>query len=1032
MDTRNNPVVQATRQYLGLFHSEEETSLGSNQVFSYGDDFRALWEKLDNPVSGTDREQITVVWDAIPQRDKKVMGASGADVDTGEYLTPLDWAVAYSLAVDGKTEGSKKYPDLKIFIIDLASEARKTSPAVRFFDMFPRRHVKSMPWIRLLKIIPKDETEWSMSELISNTHESLPMKSIKEFTKPALASELDMIRRMWAGAITKTARADDHHAIANILGPQLLLKDSALARNDDHVLALRILLRSLGLYRDEDKTGLLSGSTQWLDSREELWADKLSCVLGTNKVKLSLILIDDQWTDGWGEVICKAVGAIYNHGNVKSDNEPVVIGRSDHFLIKASSKPEWLLENINEDPINDQRFRLLQGRAAHFMPAIVFLDLRLFAGRSLNEEAQFIAKLVKLARRFPEDEPTLPWPGFSEDELRRVSTWADGIISGAGKTRDDPAYIEALTLLPRILSLVDLALPIVVFSSTGKREITEKFRPYGNVITDFEKPRLNSQVIEDIGQQAKYKFVNAFKKSLDILVARRKCFELVSLKRPDVSIDKDCAYIEMYIDEDGTRGDTVGGCFAVFTGEKIQDAKRKADLFDDELTENGIRYFGGTVCEDGTEIGPQAKKIKSKKQACADELKSALDKSNVKPVHLGILRLENQLSAKNIERDNLLNPHSVDNIFRLTLNALIEIFLFETVPVFVRDGREIMVSLYIGTRVKFTKDNRKVKKDRFRFGVDAIDVTRGHLQFSLSKDDIYPLLTDLFSMHANNIKINRAIGIQLPYGGENIGYPENFMCRECEVITSLDTRHNRGIHLENEKITPKLKCCNCSEHENMRPDYRALHYVADEILDNFPKTQKNSGSYGAIFKSLGQGGQFDGILDEELQRSLAASRKMDLGDVVGAVVNVMLPSQDDSQYMPSGHYLIATRLAPMLGDLDGREVMEIAARLSHVGMEWAVINKSADPNNSGDMYSGKTCERENKWPRSGSAEVMKNKKGTAYIGTLQEGIDQRQKVFIPHHLLRNRGGDDPFTLKISYIKSDRNPYIPYKAIRIIR
>lgn len=1028
MDTRNNPVVQATRQYLELFHSEEETSLGRNQVFSYGDDFRALWEKLDNPVSGNYCEHITVIWDSIPQRDKKVMGTSGADVDTGEYLTPLDWAVAYSLSIAGKVKtGSNEYPDLKIFITDLASEARKTSPAVRFFDMFPRRHVKSMPWIRLIKVIPKDETEWSMSELISNAHESLPMKSINEFPQPVLASELDIIRRMWAGAITKTTRADDHHAIANILGPQLLLKDSALAHGDDHVLALRILLRSLGLYRDEDKTGLLSDNNQWLDSQEELWADKLSHVLGSNKVKLSLILIDDQWTDGWGEVICKAVGATYNHGSEMSDNKPVVIGRSDRFVIKASSKPEWLLAHINEEPINDQRFKLLQGRASHFMPTIVFLDLRLFAGRSLNEEAQFIAELVKLARRFPEDEPTLPWPGFSEDELRRVSTWADEIISGAGKTRDDPAYIEALTLLPRILSLVDLALPIVVFSSTGKREITEKFRPYGNVITDFEKPRLNSQIIEDIGQQAKYKFVNAFKKSLDILVARRKCFELVSLKRPDVSIDKGCAFIEMYIDEDGTRGDTVGGCFAIFAGEKIQYAKRKADLFDDDLVKGGVRYFGGTTCENGTEIGPQAPRIKNKKEACSDDIIKMLNNESLtaKPSYLGVMRLKNKLVAGKTTHDDLLSPASIDNLFFLTLKALVELLLFETVPAIIGEDVEVVVSIYAGTRVKFTKDKRKVRSDRFRFGVE-VSQWGENLQYSISKDDIYPLVADLFTLHDGSVSVDRAIGIQIPYKSAKPRYPEHFACRKCEAITAINIKQD----IRNGKLasTPVCKVCGVSDY--LRPDYRSLHYVADEILDHFPTTV-NPGSYGAIFKPLAQG-QFDGLLDEELQRSLAASRKIDLGDVVGAVVNVMLPSQDDSHYVPSGHYLISTRLAPMLGDIDGREFMEIAARLPHVGMEWLVINKLAVPNNSGDVYSGKAFESANKWPRSGKAEVKKNKKGTAYIGALQEGIDQGKSVFIPHRLLGKQEGNESFTLKISYIKSSVNPYIPYKAIKIVR
>jgi hypothetical protein len=252
------------------------------QIYSYRDDFPDLWKFDSLPQVKT----YVIVWDDIPPGKQDV-------VATSKYLTPIDWAVAFSLAVHDKATAGKTpvYPDLRILILDLNSHA-SNADSVRLVNQSQDRSVMSMPWVRLFRPLDADK-------LIDNLRGTDEVKSMKD---AITTSDMGIISNVWAAFLTKPSTPGDHHAIANLIGPLLLLGDSAT--EDEHVKALRSLMRALKLILEGEKAPF-----PWVDWNDPIWSERLPRAKAADK--LNLILIDDQYHQGWGQVLCQAVGAEY-------------------------------------------------------------------------------------------------------------------------------------------------------------------------------------------------------------------------------------------------------------------------------------------------------------------------------------------------------------------------------------------------------------------------------------------------------------------------------------------------------------------------------------------------------------------------------------------------------------------------------------------------------------------------------------------------------------------------------------------------
>ncbi len=79
------------------------------------------------------------------------------------------------------------------------------------------------------------------------------------------------------------------------------------------------------------------------------------------------------------------------------------------------------------------------------------------------------------------------------------------------------------TLLPRLLSLLDPTLPIIIFSSTHCTDLISPFRDYGNIITKFRKPILTCMNRDWSGvvKGLRADFENALEQASGILKVRQ-------------------------------------------------------------------------------------------------------------------------------------------------------------------------------------------------------------------------------------------------------------------------------------------------------------------------------------------------------------------------------------------------------------------------------------------------------------------------------------------------------------------------------
>ncbi|MCB1092388.1 MAG: hypothetical protein KDL87_12705, partial [Verrucomicrobiae bacterium] len=151
---------------------------------------------------------------------------------------------------------------------------------------------------------------------------------------------------------------------------------------------------------------------------------------------------------------------------------------------------------------------------------VLFLDLRLFRTSGTDQpskaERAFYEGLAEFGLRLLDSKRSLPWI----DDEGRESLWRE-LQQVLMPTR--PGLAPPETLLPRLLSLLDPSLPIVVFSSTHRTEFIEPFRSYGNLVTDFHKPVLTGLAgdWDEAVREMHSAFVDAMDRAAAILRVRR-------------------------------------------------------------------------------------------------------------------------------------------------------------------------------------------------------------------------------------------------------------------------------------------------------------------------------------------------------------------------------------------------------------------------------------------------------------------------------------------------------------------------------
>ncbi|OPY80204.1 MAG: Cold-shock DNA-binding domain protein [Syntrophorhabdus sp. PtaU1.Bin153] len=1016
----SSPVFEAVNKIKDLFGSDGTT------VFSYANElhFRDLWESLSRTKEELvgwceERRNVIVVFDGLPK------GSPISNrINLAAYLTPIDWAAVFSLSIVDKFKGSN-YPDLRIFIVDSGLlSISLTSGTAGILELFNKCDLKHMPWIRTF--YPGDEKQtWDFENfllniaLTSHLPSSGPLICDHSFTGAvpsmgaALAEKgpnLDHIRNLWMANLTRPSIPDDHHSIANVIGPLLLSKTKD---DDPRLYALQNLLTELRLLPNEkDADGLLPDES-WIEKDSEPWKSIFDQIVG-HEHKLNLVLVDDMFELGWGRIVCEAFGEEYQPKSSSGDLLRINKNDESRIIVKASSSPAGLIETIRaflekDDSESDCRFRFTVDRDNErtAFPEILLIDLRLFSGKE-SDELQHFSDVKDVAKALMRRK-NLGWDRITDDEMIEVEKW----ISDPNRSKDSPGYAACLTLLPRLVALIDFSLPIVLFSSTGRRDIVNKVLPYKNIITVFDKPRITAAISGQIAAETRDKFQNAMKKAFEILKARQKCRNIARFYKPDVNeFNSSAVHVELFLDESFSNPVTqdlvyVGGPFAIFESNSLEDARRKADQFDDDLVVAGVRYF------ESFEVGAQSiKPPKNKKDDSSADLLKAMETSDNKPNHLGFVRLSHTFGAPKSSRE-FLDTHSGDNLFRQTLQTLLELFLFETLPHLL--GEEVaeraQISVFAGTRVKdFAHSligSRELARAEYQFGYKSRDVGTKHLLYTIDRPSVSSMVNDILVFHsARKRSIDRAIGVQLPYAdSKTVEYPEFFVCRNCNkviakksidpgkdvidvpvlrnygstkrvgivdgfskkmdygFITTVGASKRVFAHVSqwpsivsatkgdlvkfepilNEKglqaqevesvsattIVDYRKAlkefCLCGFCDTIVPDYRALHYIADEILDpsHFLAVLNGTDGYGKSIERFS--GCFDDEITEDMRSTIQASRLLDQGDKVGAISTVRVAEQDAATPLRAKSLLLQ-RIASSLSDLRGDDFMRIVSR----------------------------------------------------------------------------------------------------------
>lgn len=718
--SNSSPVYEAVKNTVSLFDLDDQAC-----VFSYKDKkhFQGLWDLLDSSPEQSDELSRTfiIVWDGIPPRS--------TDVVTDKYLTPIDWAVGFSLSVKNKLGDDKKqqYPDIRIIILDTGS-ASKDSDGIKYVNQLHNRDIKNMPWLRIIASVGGDSGRKLDDFLptVLNATDNDNMPTMKEAC--AINPDLDIIRNIWAAFLTRPSTPGDHHALANLVGPLLLIKDNDI---DLHVKALSKLMRAIGLLpKGKETDSLLTAEKSWINWQESERNGKWDSLLKSDGTTLNLVMVDDMcFKADWGKMLCWAVGAEYTYkgSGDSTDKGPIQIGRKDDkIIIKAASSVKWLLGKLEKIRANkDQRFNFaLDDNESHL--EILFLDLRLFPGKE-TAEAMYFKRLIEIAKTLKKGaNDNLPWDGFEDEEIREVEQW----LEDKNRKLEDDRYIAALTLLPRILALTDLSLPIVLFSSTGRRDIAEKLKPYGNIITVFDKPKFTVDIPIDIAKQTRTKFVTAIGKALGCLIVRKgmneriqKCKDVVTPLQENPTSE---LFASLFIDESGDGNVNtplvMGGIVAVANSRKeLEDFERYLQSNKPNWTMTGglPKYYP---------IDDPSEAMRAM-QNYTDNGEIIFQSATNNDVKLYGVALCQSPSVGVIPPDILLDDCVLDNLHRNMLRTLIELVVSYITPIIAGD-KILHLSVVVSARSVPVSILEKQEPDIVaqllnRFGMRAKDLSKG-------------------------------------------------------------------------------------------------------------------------------------------------------------------------------------------------------------------------------------------------------------------------------------------------------------------
>ena len=895
----------------------------SIRVIDYRSQFKTLWLddfEVDNHIT-----RLFIVWDGMPADERAGRLAP--------YLTALDWVLAFSLKLIRKCKEDKAvHTDFTIHLINFTSDQFENS----FTAENAPTLLEAMPWVTLYAPLKRGRsayTELPTPDEVRNGNGWAEKKTLAAAAKdPGLSIRLKRIADIWQASLV---RSDDHHDVNNTAGPLRLCQTMADINASPLQKAFATRLEWVyGRMLQQDILKQLKNDV-----------DKAKGTVGGN---LEIVLVDDMYSFGWDKLFEQWCGINDSVTLTRIDKPEDVVFTTE----KADAdKARW---NKGDFLTRDFGFRFdftidpEPGKTGsnNQVPQVIFLDMRLHsnpANRAANErdEKEFFKELVRLIELWglTEENNQLAWSPISKDDLINAKAWASDQRPGR------PLTIHSL--LPRVMALRAPHIPIIILSSTRKRSVIEPLKPYGNIFTALEKPKVigsDDSTLEHFHSN----WQEAWKHTVTLLQTNQdlKMIEEMNTAIGDkITKIRDIPqnpYVEIYIDETGDdpKNFSIGGVIAIFNN----DGSKPWDRFDDVLYENGICYYDPIV-------PPRANKsirIKAKKGDSCTELERVLSLSNSPKIY----------SFRFGYGTGLQLPQSLKNagdiLFYQPAAMALEGLLFEALPTYF-ENKSFEVSIYLATRILSKQKIEDTWEPIKRFGYSPVydDKTRTTLE-SVSGSSVLPMILQLLAERdATRIAFDRLLAITLKYEepgyGKDVMLANRFYCRKCgcyftPFVTNvknglinkrLDSGVKRNISTNSRRIMnplldfdrndfplyPEPKSCN--GNHNWTPDYRALHYLADEVLDNDNSKQEKYEKSGIHNNAI------PGFLDKNdllLQDLMRASRFAEREDSTLALITAIssVSRHHISSWRNTLKVIVLARLARCLPNLSGDEYLKVA------------------------------------------------------------------------------------------------------------
>lgn len=526
--SNGTPIVSAIRSIVGEDRSDV-------LVLDYRRDeaaFKALWaldqgnvptteagKQLLDDLSGANKTIILVDVDAstVITSDK-----------FGRHLSALSWAHCLTNSL---WLAKKSAPN--IVILDLRSKTSVDQDAT-FTDYFNLPSSKIPANIRRFKASLAGLNEFFL-HITTERKVEPPSGDIKTFAK------------RWKSALIEADSRSTQHDLNNTMGPLSLaasiandlLNESVIgvAKGENDKLARAAMLRAM----------------QWV-VKSETASSPFQPIQMEAARELRVLLLDDQVEEGWlpvlshylgltkipdGSAVPKSAESGFQQYSTASSH-----GGQQVSLWYATS-PDLMMKLLGEEA-DSAKQKVARLRFTKDTPLVstgdfdelLLLDLRLYGGDApaqVSAEKSFLRAVVAaLAKAKGGAQPS----------------WSKQIeVEGF---REKPAYLQALTGLTQLISAVDFSYPIVVWSSTGQRKVTECLREFKNVFTGLEKPRFDSYMSN--ADDLRIALNDACLWAVKQLQAVSFFDELMALNKSSSWEPPGAThpYAEVYIEEDGT------------------------------------------------------------------------------------------------------------------------------------------------------------------------------------------------------------------------------------------------------------------------------------------------------------------------------------------------------------------------------------------------------------------------------------------------------------------------------------------------